>query len=120
LSSSSSEAEEVTKCIMYKIEGPYIVLINKCEETFRVRSLDVRYYITVTSKTQPVTEDTRLSAKKDILERVKLNKKLEAGSKLDVYFGPVGNIAEVYVLVERGRAQYRVRIKQLVERKEGE
>ncbi len=116
---SSPEAEEVAKCIRYKIEGPYIVLVNKCEETFRIKSLDVRYYITVTtSKTQAVTDNTKLSGKKDILERVKLNKKLEGGSRLDIYFGPVGNIAEVYVLVERGRAQYRVHIKRVVEKEE--
>ncbi|MET1128959.1 MAG: hypothetical protein ABWW70_06545 [Thermoproteota archaeon] len=119
----SSDTRRIAECIRYIAEEPYIVLVNACDEAFNVRFIDVEYTIAVRSETTP--EDKRgmeHAARKRITERVRVDKKLQPGTKLSLYFGPTRNIEEVYVVVDYGRGQYRVKVRQEVkedENKEG-
>ena len=98
-------------CVRYRIEEPYIVVVNDCKEPVEVEAVEVHYHITVSRA--PELEHASLHGRREIRERISVEKKLSPGGILDIYFGPVGNITEVYVVVRRDGREYRVKAERI-------
>lgn len=108
----------LSKCLFHKFDGSYVVVVNKCGESIDVDAVEIRYWVTV-----HVEDESALgsrSARKEITERISLRKRIPPGGSIEVYFGPVENINSVTAIVEYGGGRYRVELKRLPEKEEGE
>jgi len=104
----SEIVERIRSCLMYRLDGPYIIIENVCGESFYLDAVEVHYFVTVRVE-ESVTEVT--TAKREISERLSIGKRVPPGGSIDIYFGPVENIVSVYAVVEYGGGKYRVELR---------
>lgn len=102
--SDEGYVEKVRSCLGYRLQGPYIVIENKCSESFDLDALEVKYYITV------LREEEYGHGRREITERINIGKSLGPHKVLDVYFGPVENLSHVFVVARVGESEYRAEI----------
>ncbi len=106
MSTPSEIVERLRGCLSYRLDGPYIIVDNACGESIKLEAVEVRYYVTV--RVEESVEEGPSSARREISERLSLGKRLPPGGSVDIYFGPVENIVEVYAVVDYGGGRYRV------------
>jgi hypothetical protein len=104
----SEMVERLRGCLYYRVDGPYIVVENTCAESLLLEALEVHYYVTVRVGERP---EEPVAARREIRERLSLNKRIAPGGSLEVYFGPVENIDTVYAIVSYAGGTYRVELK---------
>jgi hypothetical protein len=92
------------RCLAYRIEGPYIVIENKCSESIEVAAIEVKYYITL------LREEEEGYGRREITERLTIGKRIGPSGVLDIYFGPVNNITTVSIVVRYADGEYRVEL----------
>ncbi|ALL01108.1 hypothetical protein Pyrde_1060 [Pyrodictium delaneyi] len=100
--------EKLRGCILYSVDGPYIIVVNKCSETLKVHAIEVKYYITVTRSETTSTELEPQTIRKEITERITVDQTIESNSRLEIYFGPIENIDEVYAIIDYDGSKYKV------------
>ncbi len=100
--------EELGRCIRVRLEEPYIVIVNNCDDELAVDSVEVSYHIRVRvpSRRDEVLEEREV--RKEVMERIKVGGKVEPGGSLRVYFGSVSGITSVNVVVKVDDKLYRV------------
>ena len=98
------------RCLAYRIEGPYIIIENKCSESIEVAAIEVKYYITL------LREEEEGYGRREITERLAISKRIGPSGILDIYFGPVNNITTISLVVKYADGEYRVEL----EKEEGE
>ncbi len=101
--SSQRVVEELERCLGYRFDGPYLVIVNECGRPLRIEAVEVKYYISV------YREEADIHGRREIRERIAVEKQVSSGGILDVYFGPVENVVDVEVIVSVDGAEYRVR-----------
>lgn len=100
--------EKLRECVFYSVDGPYIIVVNKCDEKLKVYAIEVKYYITVTRSETTLTEFEPQTTRKEITERITVNQTVESNSRLEIYFGPIKNIDEVYAIIDYDGSKYKV------------
>ncbi len=108
----SRVSEHIRSCLGYRFEDSFLVIENKCRESFELRAVIVNYYVTV-KREESAYEQERLAARREISERISVGKRLAPGGSIEIYFGPVENIVSVYVVVEYAGGEYRVEVPHL-------
>lgn len=97
--------DRLKSCLGYRIEGPYVIIENECRESIELVAVEVKYYITI-QRQEEVGHGRR-----EITERINVNRKLGPGGILDIYFGPVENLSTVNAIVRYGGGEYRVELR---------
>ena len=115
MSQSGNVAERLRECMSYRVDGPYIVIVNNCKEQVKLRAIEVKYYVNVARSEAPTSDLEVQTVRKEITERMTVDKHVEPGSRLEVYFGPIENIDEVYAVIDYDDEQYRVRLEYVAE-----
>lgn len=112
---SGNAAERLRECMSYRVDGPYIVVVNNCQEQVKLRAIEVKYYVNV-ARGETLTSDLEVqTVRKEITERMTVDKHVEPGSRLEIYFGPIENIDEVYAVIDYNDEQYRVQLEYAAE-----
>ena len=115
MSQPGNVAERLRECMSYRVDGPYIVIVNNCKEQVKLRAIEVKYYVNVAKGGAPASDPEVQTVRKEIAERMTVDKHIEPGSRLEVYFGPIENIGEVYAVIDYDDKQYRVRLEYVAE-----
>lgn len=92
------------RCLAYRIEGPYIVIENKCSESIEIEAIEVKYYITL------LREEEEGYGRREITERLTIGKRIGPSGVLDIYFGPVNNITTVSLVARYADGEYRIEL----------
>lgn len=100
--------EMIRKCLAYRVEGPYIIIENKCMESMDIVAVEVKYYITL------LREEEEGYGRREITERLAIGKSIGPSGILDIYFGPVENITSVSAIVRYADGEYNVKLERIL------
>jgi len=116
-------AEELIRrlenCLTYSIKESSIVLENVCDFPIDIRAIEIEYYIYISrAQAAQSTEHVELGRfRKRVFERVSIEQVLQPSTSLNIYFGIIKNIENVYVVVNIDDKQYRVKVLEKKENK---
>ncbi|KSW12327.1 hypothetical protein CF15_06180 [Pyrodictium occultum] len=108
----------MAECMYYRVEGPYIVVVNGCKEGLDLKAVEVKYSVRVLKSEHLSGEVEAKTIRREITERITLGRRVAPGSSVEIYFGPVEDLDEVYAIIAVGDREYRIGLRRHSEKQD--
>ena len=112
--SDESIIRSIEHCLSYSLQDSSIVLRNKCDKPINIKAIEIEYYIYIhraaSAQSSEKVELGRL--RRRVVERISIEQSIAPSSAINIYFGVLKNIENVFAIIKHGDREYKIRVNQ--------
>ncbi len=112
--SNESIIRSIERCLSYSLQDSSIALRNNCDKPVNIKAIEIEYYIYIhRASAAQSSEKVELGhLRRRVVERISIEQSIEPGSVLNIYFGALKNIENVFAIIEYDDKEYKIRVSQ--------
>ncbi len=112
--SDENVIRSIENCLSYSLQDSSIVLRNNCDKPINIKAIEIEYYIYIhRAPSAQSSEKVELGhLRRRVVERISIEQSIAPSSALNIYFGVLKNIENVFAIIEHGDKEYKIKVNQ--------